>query len=381
MNIATLLPPAERFNASVCARLKIQPYNCNNIYPQQVRNIVASSETGSICLQRYSDFIQGNGFADKVFAQTVINNRQQTADDLLHALAPDLAAFNGFALHVNYSLAGKITQLQHIPFENCRLGEPDEKGAVACIALHEDWTGKKRVNGKCRRPSPETIDYLPVFDPDPQTVRHQIAAAKGIDRYRGQVLWVSGKGDLLYPAAIYDAALTQMSIEEGLSNIAYRNTRFGFRAAGMLISRRQTAAGADKTENEPQQSLAEQLAVLQGDTGTGAIVHLQLEENQEQPQFLPLDAQNYDSAFVTTTDNACEKIYSAFGQEAWLRVRKGSLGFSHEVLREAYEYYSTITGIQRRLLERAFEKLMLHWRQPLQTNNFEIQPLQYVDAR
>ena len=131
----------------------------------------------------------------------------------------DLGNWGGYALHVNYNVIGEIIEINHIPFENCRLGEEDDNGYSSKIAVFPDWTGKKKRNNKILKPTVESIEYLDRFNPDREVIMSQIERAGGIYEYNGQVLWFSSAGKQEYPKAIYDSVVTQMSTEEGLSLI------------------------------------------------------------------------------------------------------------------------------------------------------------------
>lgn len=108
----------------------IQSYGEDNLYPQILNNIISASSTGSECVERYADFIEGNGFRDVSFSEYTVNRRGDTADDIHTLVCKDVAKYDGFALHVNYNIFGEIVEIQHIPFENCRLQEEDENGYV-----------------------------------------------------------------------------------------------------------------------------------------------------------------------------------------------------------------------------------------------------------
>ncbi|MDH6354491.1 hypothetical protein M2132_000819 [Dysgonomonas sp. PH5-45] len=381
MNVKTVKDAEKRIDVPSIAHLGIQAYNHNNLYPQDIKAIVANSESGASCLNRYVQFIQGNGFKDVAFAETVLNAMGDTADDILQQVADDLASFDGFALHVNYDALGEIVEVYHVPFENCRLGEEDEQGFVSRIAVFVDWSGTKRRGTKVLRPTRDTVDYIDIFNPDKDTVQKQIADAGGLEAYKGQILWVSSAGKQEYPKAVYDCVVTQMSTEEGLSNIAYRNTRNNFNPSGMLVTKRGMNISAENEESAfDSLSIAEEVAKIQGDVNTNKILHVEVEYDEEVPQFVSFGGTNYDQDYSVTSDTACEKIYSAFGQEAWHRIRKGSLGFSSEVLVEAYENYSTVTGTQRRMIERAFDKIFRYWHMAVPTTDFTIEPLKYVSS-
>lgn len=381
MNVKSVKEPEKRIDVPSITHLGIQAYNQNNLYAQDIKAIVASSESGASCLNRYVQFIQGNGFKDVAFAETVLNAMGDTADDILAQVAADLASFDGFSLHINYDALGQIVEVYHVPFENCRLGEEDEQGFVSQIAIHPDWSGTKRRGTKLLRPTRETIDYIDIFNPEQDAVQKQISDAGGMDKFKGQILWVSSAGKQEYPKAIYDCVVTQMSTEEGLGNIAYRNTRNNFNPSGMLITKKgMNVASENEDTNFDSGNIAEEVAKIQGDINTNKILHVEVEYDEEVPQFVTFQGTNYDQDYSVTSNDTCEKIYSAFGQEAWHRIRKGSLGFSSEVLVEAYENYSTITSVQRRMIERAFDKIFKYWYEKISTTDFTIEPLKYVSS-
>ena len=143
------LPPAARKSVNKTVRqLGIQAYDCDNLYPQNVRDIVGASACGSGCLERYIKYIKGDGLASSYFANLVVNAEGETLADLVTLLARDMGTYQGIALHVNYNVLGRITSLHAVPFENARLGEYDEEGVIEKIALHPDWTGELEYGGK-----------------------------------------------------------------------------------------------------------------------------------------------------------------------------------------------------------------------------------------
>lgn len=386
MNVKTVKRTEPRIEYPNITNLGILSYGYNNLYPQDIKSIVACSESGTTCLNRYIQFIQGNGFVDVAFAETIINNQGDTADDILQQVSDDLGSYNGFAIHVNYNILGQIVEINHIPFEHCRLTEDDDNGYIGKIAVFPDWSGMKKRNGKQLKPKKETIDYIDIFNPNRTVVLAQIESAGGIEYYKGQILWVSSAGKQEYPKAIYDSIVTQMSTEEGLGNIAYRNTRNNFTPAGMLITKKGQDTSDDDDDNEDRyrgddnEDIAEAVANIQGDLESNKIIHFTIEFDEDAPKFVNFQGANYDKDFTVTSDTACEKIYAAFGQEVWHRLRKGSVGFSSDIMRDAYDVYSSVTGSERRMIERAFDKIFKYWNQPLSTSDFTVEPLKYISS-
>ena len=375
---------SRRLDANYSYALDIQTYGDDNLYPQTLRDIISASSTGSECSDRFADFIEGNGFNNELFSGYVVNRKGQTADDIHALVCKDVALYNGMALHVNYNVYGEIVELHHIPFENCRLLEEDDNGYVAKIAVHPDWSGKKTRQGKAVRVTKENVDYIDVFNPVKEVVLAQIEAAGGIEYYKGQVLWVSMSGNGIYPTGKGDRVVTEMSTDEGLSNVKYRNVRNNFLPSGMVITKKGTHTTFDENGKEVEDDLgndsfSEMLMQLQGDTNSNKLLDVTLESDEEKPEFVPIVTQNYDKEFTVTDASVVERIYSAYGQEPWYCIRIGKVGFSGDILEDAFEYYNSIVSKQQRLIERTFERVFRYWYETANpANDYSVQPLKYV---
>lgn len=365
-------------------QLGIQSYGDDNLYPQTVRNIIAASSTGSECADRFADFIEGNGFREVSFSEYVVNRKGDTADDIHSLVCRDMADFNGIALHVNYNIMGQIVELQHIPFENCRLLEEDDNGYVSKIAVHPDWSGTKTRRGKKIRVEKGNIDYIDVFNPLKSVVLAQIEATGGIEYYKGQVLWVSMAGKQTYPTGKSDRVITEMSTDEGLSNVKYRNVRNNFFPGSIVFTKKGSNITFDDKGNEVKgvdddEGFTDALIQLQGDTNCGKIMEVTLESDEEKPEVVQLHSTNYDKEFTVTDASVVERIYSAYGQEPWYCIRIGKVGFSGDILEDAFEYYNSIVSKQQRLIERTFDRIFSYWYEVANpTNDFSVQPLKYV---
>ena len=375
---------SRRLDANYSYALDIQTYGDDNLYPQTLRDIISASSTGSECSDRFADFIEGNGFNNELFSGYVVNRKGQTADDIHALVCKDVSLYNGMALHVNYNVYGEIVELHHIPFENCRLLEEDDNGYVAKIAVHPDWTGKKTHKGKAIRVTKENIDYIDVFNPVKEVVLAQIESAGGIEYYKGQVLWVSMAGNNIYPVGKGDRVVTEMSTDEGLANVKYRNVRNNFLPSGMVITKKGTHTTFDENGKEVEDasgndSFSDMLVQLQGDTNSNKLLDVTLESDEEKPEFVPIVTQNYDKEFTVTDASVVERIYSAYGQEPWYCIRIGKVGFSGDILEDAFEYYNSIVSKQQRLIERTFERLFRYWYEVANSSNdYSVQPLKYV---
>ena len=371
MKIANLPKPEPSLELKFLRSLGIKSYDADNLYPQNVRHIVLSSKTGSGCLERYTDYIEGRGLFSEALAGFAVNLDGQTLADLHTQESGDLAMLNGFAIHVNYDIEGHIVSLHHLPFENVRIMEPDAEGFVRKLAVHPDWSGKLTRSGKNVKVTEATIDYIDVFNPDPEVVRAQMQEAGGPQFYLGQIYYYSREGYLQYPYARYHAALADLSTDEGLSNVMLRNVRNNFLPAGAFV-RLKSQGSALMSDDEADsaavtEDYSEDLAALQGDTNAMKILDITVETKEEMPEFLTFHGTNYDKEFTQTSAETKDCIYSAFGQEGWLAIRNGKVGFSGTLIADVERDYAKRQVKLQKALTRAYVALLSVWnaQQPL----------------
>ena len=383
MNINNIKKSQKRVYVGYSSSLNIQLYGKDNLYPQRMRNLIQSSHTGGACCERYQTFIEGNGLNNTEFSEYVCNRAGETVDDIFRLIAHDMAMHHGFALHVNYNILGEIVELSHIPFEACRLEEETDDGSVVFINYHPDWTGHKSRKGKYIQVTRENTKKIYTFNPRREVVQAQIIKSGGIESYRGQILWFSMDGKWEYPRPIYDKVVTNLSTDEGLDNVKYRNVRNNFLVAGMLVHKKGTSLGIDENGNALDEksnasSISESLDIFQGDENACAIMDVTVEQDEDKPEFTRFEAQNFDKKFSMTEESVTKSIYIAFGQEVFYRIIEGSLGFSTEILSEAFKFYSSYTSSPRRAISRALKRIFEHWKEKANpSDDYEIQPLVY----
>lgn len=386
MNINNVKRPLPRYVASYWQKLNIQAYGKDNIYPQRMFDLIRCSSIGGTCCDRYKTFIEGNGFNDTSFSEYECNRRGETVDDVFRLVAQDMALYHGFALHVNYNMMCEIVEVHHVPFQDCRLEEETDDGNVIHIKLHPDWTGHKTRRGNVIRVEQKNVKTVFVFNPRKEVVMAQMKSVGGIEHYNGQILWFSMDGKWVYPVPIYDKVLTNLSVDEGLDNIKYRNVRNNFLVSGMMIHKKGQAIGIDEDGkplvDDNTDEISESLNVFQGDENACAIMDVTVEAEEDIPKFVSVEGNNFDKKFDTTEKSVILRIYAAFGQEPWYRILDGSLGFSSDILTDAYEYYNSYVNNERRAMSRAFKRIFDHWHEDANpSSDYTIQPLVYISTR
>lgn len=386
MNINNVKHSQPRYVTSYWSNLNIQAYGKDNLYPQKMFDLIRCSSTGGTCCERYATFIEGNGLNNTSFSEYECNRRGETVDDVFRLVVQDMALYHGFALHVNYNMMCEIVEVNHVPFQNCRLEEETPDGKVVHIIVHPDWTGKKTRSGRKLLVDKKTIKKVFTFNPRKEVVLAQIKSCGGIENYNGQILWFSMDGKWTYPVPVYDKVVANLSIDEGLDNIKYRNVRNNFLPAGMMVHKKGQTIGIDENGNpikeDNDDQISESLNIFQGDENACAIMDVTVETEEDIPKFVKMDSNNFDKQFDTTEKSVVRRIYSAFGQEPWFRILDGSLGFSSDILTDAYEYYNSCMSKERRAISRELRKIFTHWHENVNPNeDYEIQPLVYINTK
>lgn len=386
MNINNIKKPTPRYVDPYWSNLNIQAYGKDNLYPQRLFNLIRNSSVGGACLDRYETFIEGDGLRNDDFAQFICNRRGDTTDDLFRLIAQDMALYHGFALHVNYNMMCKIVEVTHVPFLQCRLEEETEDGKVVYINVHPDWSGKKTRKGSVVRVDKKNVKKIFCFNPQKEVVLAQIVKSGGIENYRGQILWFSMDGRFVYPVPIYDKVVTNLSIDEGLDNVKYRNVRNNFLVSGMVVHKKGQNIGinpetGEEISGEDENNISDSLDIFQGDENACALMDVTVEAEEDIPKFVSFEGNNFDKKFSSTEESSMKKIYIAFGQEPWYRILDGSLGFSSDILTDAYSYYNSYVSKERRAISRALKRIFDNWSNVVNpSEDYEIQPLTYLNA-
>lgn len=367
---AERLKTERHIDSSLNRVLHIQSFGAYNDYPQRVMEIVEASATGSPCVNTYAKFINGRGFANMAIAEHKANE-VDTFDELLAKVTDDYARFGGFAIHVNYNALYEIVEATHVPIEWLRFDELGEGYEFNRVALHRDW-GKRYT--ALRRFKASEIERFYFYDPLPESIEEQVAEAGGWEFYKGQIFYYSNRGDKVYPMPIYNSVLTDMSNEEGLSNITQRNVRHNFLPAGMLVDY-DNSAESEEQLIETKRELVE----FQGDMQAGQLMYVNVKNGENPPEFRAFTANNYDSAFTNAEDKTPEIIGRAFVQPPILRGQDVGGNFGSALMENAYEFYNTITSSERLVLESRFAKIFNLWhnRAIIESGDFSILPLRY----
>jgi len=372
---ATKTAPRVERNIYITSK-RIKGYGTNNDYPQKVLEIINSSGTGKTCMDIYTKFVEGAGFNDQSLAETILNLENERANSLLYKSAKDLKNFNGFAILVKYNGMALPSEYCNVPFEHCRLEIKSNGEYTGKVAIYPDWTG---LTGKTFQM--KDVKFINKFDP--AKAQQQMIDEGGPENYLGQVMYFTVDGDWEYPLCPFDPIITDMLTEESCSTVKYRNAKFNFLPAGILVRKgikpRTLSNGAiDLNDPYNQEQIASRNMIInmQGDEKAAKLWVVDIDSDEEMPVFIDFTPKNYDRQYEHTEKTVKENIGGMFIIPPVLRGIDVGTGFGSELIENAYMFMNSVTGNERTILSEAWKKLLEYYMTKF--TDFSIKPLQYI---
>ena len=354
---------------------RIKGYGLNNDYPQKILEIVNSSGTGRVCMDIYVKFVEGAGFTDQSLADTILNSKNERSNSLLRKFAKDLKNFNAFVCLVKYNGLGLPEEYFNIPFEHCRF-EILNKEYTGRIAIYPDWTGINGTTFDMRK-----VKFINHYDPT--TVIEEMTEAGGPENYLGQILYFTADGDFEYPIAPFDPIVTDMLTEESVSTVKHRNAKHNFLPAGMVIRKgikphtlANGVADPDDAFNQQQTISANEIKKWQGDDQACKMIVIDVDADEEKPEFVAFNTNNFDRQFELTEKTVQQNIAGMFKVPPVLRGVDIGNGFGSDLLINAYTFMNNICSDERRFIGEAFKILLEFY--SVKFTDFSIKPAEYV---
>jgi len=166
-------------------------YGNNNLFPQHLINLYHNSPIHNALTNSIAFMIEGQGTG------TILDNA-------LQGIAFDLKLQGAFVAEVIWSMDfTRVVQINHLPFENCRLAYDRDEDEITGIFYSKDWANTRSKKGK-----PE---FIPAFNPSiAQEQPRQVIYAHGMSA-----------GSVYYPKPDYFGALNyvELSYQMGLYHV------------------------------------------------------------------------------------------------------------------------------------------------------------------
>ena len=276
--------------------IKIQPievedrkgfvsYGEGNTFPNYIIELYNESPVHGSIVNSIAFMIAGQDFVS-TNAQASTEIARLGLDKIRHSTALDLKLHGGFYWEVIWSMdRSTIAQINHLPFENCRLCVSDDNDDVSGIYYSRDWNDTRK---KKNIPS-----YIPMFNPDYK------------DEFPKQVMFVHSivPGSEYYPKPDYISAVNNIELTRQISEYQVNLILNGFFPS--LI----TSFNNGIPSLEEQRMIKNQLQqAIQGAENAGKVLTFFNEDRDRGVEFTPFPVSDMDKQFETLVGQAVESI-------------------------------------------------------------------------
>ena len=335
-------------------------------WPIQWHQAIALSPSGSSCVSTITDFLEGEGFSDSTLEKRIVNTKGETFWQIHQATCKEFAEFEGFYWLFRYNKLGQITEWEVLPFENCRLGIPDDKGFISKIH-YNPFFGTSLYDAQKR--------YTVVYDVyNPDAVKAQILVQG--EKYKGQVFFfgTTNAQSRYYPMPESFSSLKWMKIEAGISDYHEDNINNGFLQPFMLAmigDPNKPINNPEASSNEKPITQAEALDDVVANNFMGAKrvgnmwVHW-FDNKDEIPVPVAMPSNNNGDLFVTVDNQATKKITISWKVPGVLaNIHEGvSLGGDGNQIRVAVKLMQQRSKRKQRNLTDAYSKVLMKFDKP-----------------
>ena len=316
-------------------------YGIDNLYPQMIESVFNLSPITKSAVNLMANFIRGDGFER---GDVEVNEMGETANDVLHSISQDMALYNGYGLHLNSNGLGKVTTVEHIPFEFIRFGLPNQDGRIRDVKISNNWESSNQQ----QLPNNKLNAKKYLLYNDSQN------ATEALTSGRGMVLYITPKKNE-YPLASIDAIIETAQSDSELQKFELGNIVNGFLSMSIF---KYPSSGDDVQED----AIREKVKQFQGAMAANSIMVVGIDEDSENFQNLieQVPANNNDSLFINTTLNVKNRILQNFALPSGLMgmLPEGAV-FTATQLADEYTYMNLRTKDIRNTLARQFDKLGL----------------------
>lgn len=343
-------------------KLEIYINGVDNAYPERSERLINNSVTAKTASNIMVQYLLGKGFGD---ADNLKVNSNTKLIDFAEDIAQDIADNRGVYIHVGYDANFDYSSFKVLPFGWCRLGKKDSKEYNGKILIKQDWNDNKE--------KPEVLD---VFNPNKNVVKSQIEAAKGIDKYKGQVLFYSLETKYYYPLSRIDSVMNDCD-SEAQSGI-YKNQllRKGFFGKTVIVTRPLIDANVEEYLNDgtlnPEYIKAQSEAELTkktledfvGAENAGGAMLVQMDfagdKFEDAILFKNIESNINPDLFQNVENSVRENILIAFNNlpVGLVKSNEGIFSNSGEAIKEMKKTYWENTSKERNILETIINDLL-----------------------
>lgn len=317
---ATLIGDVSKKETTLDKNLNVYKNGSDNAYPELMDRYINNSVTAKTAsnLMKQSLLQKGLGVHDKV----IVNKNKKTtlynfADDVANSKVRQRGCFIWIGWDANY----KISDVEVLPFQNCRIGKKDDEDYSAKILYSKNWNESKQ----------DDLIVFDVYNSKNNVIASQVEKAGGWGKYKGQVLYVNDDSDYIYPLSRIDAVQYDCDNEQQAS--IYKNTllRKGFFGKELIVTRPLTDKDIEKTidvngeiaanpeyyaQESEKKAFKKTIEDFVGAENAGGAMHIEIDFDHEKLEdailFKNIESKLDDKLFEYTERSVRKNILIAF---------------------------------------------------------------------
>lgn len=344
-------------------RLEIHENGVENNYPDLVESRITESVTALRCKNLMAAYLSGKGFGDDLNKIKVNEKKGTTLLKFTQDIADSIASQNGVFIHVNYDLNFEITDMDVLPFSDCRIGKKDNNKYSGKILVCEDWSDDKKA---------KKAKVIDVFNNKKSVLEEQIDNAGSIKKYNGQIYYLKF-GKYTYPYSPLHPCLDDADSEKQASVFKNSSLRKGFFGKTVVVTKPFVDPDIDK-ETEPElyremegerTAFRNTLKEFIGAENAEGVLHFEMEldgeDMKKQILFETIDTNIDDKLFAHTENSVSDNIRMCFNNvpAPLIKSQDGALfGSSGEAITAMKIFYQDQTVNERLIVEQIVSELM-----------------------
>ena len=355
-----------------------------NDYPQIMEKLINGSATAKTSANIYAKFLKGQGFEKEKLNNIVVGkdsrSKKITLQTLLSQVAISASKNQGYYIHLNPTLGGKIKNVHLKDFKNVRFAKPDATGYSAKLLYYDNWEKRKNVSF-----DKTNIKDYNVFNLESNVLANQIKKAGGIEKYKGQIYFEFLDNEYFYPLSTFDPVYLDCDTESQISIYENNTIRNGFFDKTIM------SVAPSGTEEEQEALVNKAKNLLGADGENFMLVETDIKE----------DGTIDEEAAIKVTQiksNVNPELFTNIKKGLSNNIRKSAKnvprllieiedgifsGQSGESIIQATNFYNAITDDDRSIIEKSFEEIFKNFDNPILANNtnWKIKPINLIEQQ
>ena len=260
---------------------KIMNYGENNLYPQEIAELIYASKTASAAVEKMTENIICEGFRNKDFADKT-NQNGLNMNDILEFTANDISRFKGWAWIVQYGITPvgyRPVDVYPVPFDYVRAELNDNYLNDPHVKKWRVFNNWDRQSVKATNIAQNSTSY-PTFDPD--NFASEVEEVGGIENHKGQLLYVNLGTTRPYPLSLFHAVRNEMGAED-------KNGRYVNRTLGRGFHMCSIVSHGDFETEAAQNEFRKTLEEMMGSENAGSVLTVRDENVATDKPFIKVD--------------------------------------------------------------------------------------------